>query len=101
MVLTFQVFFALSLTAVGVAQTSGMVPDRNKAKDAAASIFDILDSKPKIDSSCDEGTMLEHVEGDIDLQHVSFRYPMRPDVQVFSDLCLTISSGQVTNMKTG
>jgi len=96
--LTFQVFFALTLTAVGVTQTSTMAPDINKAKDSAASIFDILDSKPKIDSSSEKGTILPIVHGDIELQHVSFRYPMRPDIQIFSDLCLTISSGQVTNM---
>ncbi|VYS69496.1 unnamed protein product [Arabidopsis thaliana] len=90
----FQVFFALTLTAVGVTQTSTMAPDINKAKDSAASIFDILDSKPKIDSSSEKGTILPIVHGDIELQHVSFRYPMRPDIQIFSDLCLTISSGQ-------
>lgn len=54
-----------------------MAPDMTKAKDSAASIFDILDSKPKIDSSLDEGTTLENVKGDIEFQHVSFRYPTR------------------------
>lgn len=73
-----------------------MAPDMTKAKDSAASIFDILDSKPKIDSSSDEGTTLEIVKGDIEFQHVSFRYPTRPDVNIFLDLCLTIPSGKVT-----
>ncbi|KAG7532464.1 ABC transporter-like [Arabidopsis thaliana x Arabidopsis arenosa] len=90
----FQVFFALTLTAIGVTQSSAMAPDISKAKDSAASIFDILDTKPKIDSSSEKGTVLPIVHGDIELQHVSFRYPMRPDIQIFSDLCLTISSGQ-------
>ncbi|KFK31461.1 hypothetical protein AALP_AA6G114700 [Arabis alpina] len=90
----FQVFFALTLTATGLSHTSVMAPDRSKAKDSAASIFDILDSKPKIDSSSNEGTILQNVHGDIEFQHISFRYPTRPDIQVFSDLCLTISSGQ-------
>lgn len=98
MVITLQVFFALTLTATGLSHTSAMAPDRSKAKDSAASIFDILDSKPKIHSSSNEGTVLQNVHGDIELQHVSFRYPTRPDIQIFSDLCLTISSGQVTNM---
>ncbi|KAF2538520.1 hypothetical protein F2Q68_00020179 [Brassica cretica] len=71
-----------------------MAPDRNKAKDSAASIFEILDSKPKIDSSSNEGTVLPIVHGHVEFQHVSFRYPTRPDIQIFSDLCLTISSGQ-------
>lgn len=90
-----QVFFALTVTAVGVSQTSAMAPDTTKAKDSAASIFDILDSRPKIDSSSDEGTTLANVKGDIEFQHVSFRYPTRPDVPIFHDLCLTIPSGKV------
>ncbi|CAN7118774.1 unnamed protein product [Brassica rapa subsp. narinosa] len=90
----FKVFFALTITAIGVSQTSAMAPDSNKAKDSAASIFDILDSKPKIDSSSDEGTTLQNVNGDIEFRHVSFRYPMRPDVQIFRDLCLNIPSGK-------
>ncbi|CAN6867149.1 unnamed protein product [Brassica oleracea] len=90
----FQVFFALTMTALAVSQTSAMAPDRNKAKDSAASIFEILDSKPKIDSSSNEGTVLPIVHGHVEFQHVSFRYPTRPDIQIFSDLCLTISSGQ-------
>ncbi|ESQ55610.1 hypothetical protein EUTSA_v10024238mg [Eutrema salsugineum] len=90
----FKVFFALTIMAIGVSQTSAMAPDSNKAKDSAASIFDILDSKPKIDSSSDEGTTLQNVHGDIEFRHVSFRYPMRPDVQIFRDLCLTIPSGK-------
>lgn len=72
-----------------------MAPDMTKAKDSAASIFDILDCKPKIDSSLDEGTTLENVKGDIEFQHVSFRYPTRPDVNIFHDFCLTIPSGKV------
>ncbi|EOA15909.1 hypothetical protein CARUB_v10004001mg [Capsella rubella] len=90
----FKVFFALTIMAIGVSQTSAMAPDSSKAKDSAASIFDILDSKPKIDSSSDEGTTLQNVHGDIEFKHVSFRYPMRPDVQIFRDLCLSIPSGK-------
>ncbi|CAA7042871.1 unnamed protein product [Microthlaspi erraticum] len=90
----FKVFFALTIMAIGVSQTSALAPDSNKAKDSAASIFDILDTKPKIDSSSDEGTTLQNVNGDIEFRHVSFRYPMRPDVQIFRDLCLTIPSGK-------
>lgn len=95
MFLCFQVFFALTVTAIGISQTSATAPDMAKAKDSAASIFDILDRKSKIDSSLDEGTTLENVKGDIEFQHVSFRYPTRPDVHIFQDLCLTIPSGKV------
>ncbi|KAF8018912.1 hypothetical protein BT93_H3721 [Corymbia citriodora subsp. variegata] len=90
----FKVFFALTISAVGVSQSSAMAPDTNKAKDSAASIFSILDSKPQIDSSNDEGITLENVTGNIELEHVSFKYPTRPDVQIFKDLSLTIPAGK-------
>lgn len=93
-----QVFFALTISAMGVSQTSALAPDTNKAKDSTASIFEILDGEPSIDSSKDEGTTLESVNGDIELKHISFKYPTRPNVQIFSDLCLTIPSGKVHSL---
>ncbi|CAB4306736.1 unnamed protein product [Prunus armeniaca] len=90
----FKVFFALTISAMGVSQATGMAPDSNKAKDSAASIFQILDSKPKIDSSSDTGITLSTLVGEIELQHVSFKYPTRPDVQIFRDICLKMPSGK-------
>ncbi|KAH9627365.1 hypothetical protein KSS87_001204, partial [Heliosperma pusillum] len=86
------VFYALNITAVGLSQSTSMAMDRTKAKDSAVSVFKILDSKPGIDSKSDEGTTLESVRGDIELSHVSFRYPTRPDIQIFRDLSLFIPS---------
>ncbi|CAI9087895.1 OLC1v1022086C2 [Oldenlandia corymbosa var. corymbosa] len=90
----FKVFFALTMAAMGVSQGTALAPDINKAKLSAASIFAILDSKQKIDSSSEEGQVLSTVNGDIELKHVSFKYPTRPDVQIFKDLSLTIPSGK-------
>ncbi|KAE8722975.1 ABC transporter B family member 12 [Hibiscus syriacus] len=90
----FKVFFALTISAIGVSQTSALAPDTNKAKDSAASIFDILDRKPPIDSSSEDGLTIPTVTGNIELEHVSFKYPTRPDIQIFKDLCLTIPNGK-------
>ncbi|KAL6615850.1 hypothetical protein ACP70R_038120 [Stipagrostis hirtigluma subsp. patula] len=90
----FKVFFALMLATIGVSQTSALASDSNKAKDSAISIFALLDRKSKIDSGSDEGLTLDEVKGDIDFRHVSFKYPSRPDVQIFSDFTLHIPSGK-------
>ncbi|KAM1154102.1 hypothetical protein ACFX2I_036449 [Malus domestica] len=90
----FMVFFAVTMSAMGVSQSTSMAPDFNKAKDSAASIFQILDSKPKIDSSSDEGMTPSHLIGEIELERVSFKYPTRPDVQIFRDPCLKMPSGR-------
>lgn len=83
------------MAALGVAQTSARAPDATNAKVSVASIFSILDRKSKIDASIDEGITLPSVKGEIEFHHVSFKYPTRPDIQIFTDLCLHIQSGMV------
>ncbi|KAK8711430.1 hypothetical protein V6N13_146712 [Hibiscus sabdariffa] len=90
----FRVFLALSMAVVGISQSSTFAPDSNKAKIAAASIFAIIDRESKIDPSDKSGRKLENVKGNIELRHVSFKYPSRPDVQIFRDLSLSIRAGK-------
>lgn len=88
----FKAYFALVLAMIGASQTSAMASDSTKANDSATSIFKILDRKSQIDSSSEEGSTMELVKGDIDFMHISFKYPSRPDVQIFSDFTLNIPS---------
>ncbi|CAO2192855.1 unnamed protein product [Urochloa humidicola] len=90
----FRVFLALAMAAIGVSQSSTLTSDSSKAKSAASSIFAIVDRKSKIDPSEDAGVTVETLRGNIEFQHVSFKYPTRPDVQIFRDLCLTIHAGK-------
>lgn len=88
------------MAAIGISQSSSLAPDATKVKTSAASIFAILDRKSKIDPSDDAGMTLQDVKGNVEFQHVSFKYPMRPDVQIFRDLCLVVQSGKVTLYKS-
>ncbi|PVH62054.1 hypothetical protein PAHAL_3G193700 [Panicum hallii] len=90
----FKAYFALVLAMIGVSQTNAMASDSAKANDSAISIFSILDRKSQIDSSSEEGSTLANVKGDIDFKHVSFKYPSRPHVQIFTDFTLGIPSGK-------
>ncbi|XP_052302906.1 ABC transporter B family member 11 isoform X7 [Populus trichocarpa] len=90
----FRVFFALTMAAIGISQTSSFGPDSSSAKTAAASIFSIIDRKSKMDASDESGTKLDSVRGEIELHHISFKYPTRPDIQIFRDLSLVIHSGK-------
>ncbi|KAK9067743.1 hypothetical protein SSX86_011854 [Deinandra increscens subsp. villosa] len=90
----FRVFFALTMAALAVSQSSSFAPDSSKAKSSAVSIFAILDRKSEIDPSDESGVTLDSVKGEIELRHISFKYPTRPDVEIFRDLCLTIHSGK-------
>lgn len=84
------------MAATGISQSSSFAQDTSKAKTATSSIFAILDRKSKIDPSDESGITLDGVKGEIELRHVNFNYPTRPDVHIFRDLNLKIPSGKVT-----
>ncbi|ONM38964.1 ABC transporter B family member 9 [Zea mays] len=86
----FRVYFALIFTAFGVSQTSATATDSTKAQESTISILTIIDRRSKINSTSDEGVIIEKVDGNIDFRHVSFKYPSRPDVQVLSNFTLAI-----------
>ncbi|KAL6493311.1 hypothetical protein OROGR_033070 [Orobanche gracilis] len=90
----FRVFFALTMAAVAISQSSTFAPDSSKAKSATASIFGILDRISNIDPSDESGTTLDNLKGEIELRHVSFKYPTRPNVLIFRDLSLRIHAGK-------
>lgn len=92
-----KVVFALAMAAIGISQSSSLAPDSSKAKSATASVFAILDRKSKIDPGDDSGLTPEILKGNIEIRHVSFRYPTRPDIQIFQDMCLSIHSGKVNH----
>lgn len=98
LVFALQVFFALTMAAIGISQSSSFAPDTSKAKSATASIFAIIDRKSKIDPNDESGTTLDNVKGEIELRHVSFKYPARPDIQIFRDLSLAIHAGKVNHI---
>ncbi|XP_073111706.1 ABC transporter B family member 11 isoform X5 [Elaeis guineensis] len=89
-----KVFFVLNFAAIGISQSSFLAPDATNAKSATASIFAILDQKSRIDPRDDSGMTIRLAKGNIEFQHVSFRYPTRPDIQILEDFCLAIQSGK-------
>ncbi|CAD6238380.1 unnamed protein product [Miscanthus lutarioriparius] len=91
----FRVFFVLVLATSGISRTSAIGADSTKANDAAASVFEILDRESKIDYSCEDGITITSVRGEIDFKNVCFKYPSRPNVQIFKDLSLSIPSGKI------
>ncbi|KAJ5746120.1 ABC multidrug transporter mdr1 [Penicillium odoratum] len=64
---------------------------------AATKIFNTIDRISPIDpTSNEEGLILDHVEGNIELRNVKHIYPSRPDVTVMHDMSLSIPAGKVT-----
>jgi ATP-binding cassette, subfamily B (MDR/TAP), member 1 len=57
-------------------------------------ILDIVRRTSDIDATSDSGDIPDKVVGKIELQNVSFAYPMRPDHDVYKGLNITIEAGQ-------
>jgi ATP-binding cassette subfamily B protein len=86
--LVYTMFVAFSLGALG-----DLWADFMRAAGAAERIFEIVDRVPAIPS--EGGQVLDRVEGKIELEHVDFSYPARPDVPVLRDMELRVAPGEV------
>ncbi|KAL0424341.1 UNVERIFIED_CONTAM: ABC transporter B family member 19 [Sesamum radiatum] len=89
-----KVFVVLVVTANSVAETVSLAPEIVRGGEAVGSVFSILDRPTRIDPDDPEAEHVETIRGEIELRHVDFAYPSRPDVPVFKDFNLRIRAGQ-------
>lgn len=61
----------------------------------------VINRVPKIDSENMEGQILEKNSGEVELKHVKFAYPSRPESIVFEDLNLKIPTGNAVALVSG
>ena len=60
---------------------------------AAHKMFETIKRKPQIDAYDTSGIVMDDIKGEIELKDVSFKYPARPDVQIFSEFSLKVPCG--------
>ncbi|MED6205610.1 ABC transporter B member 19 [Stylosanthes scabra] len=89
-----KVFVVLVITANSVAETVSLAPEIVRGGEAVGSVFSILDRHTRIDPDDPDAEPVESIRGEIELRHVDFAYPSRPDVMVFKDFSLRIRAGQ-------
>uniref|UniRef100_A0A7N0THE2 ABC transporter B family member 1 n=1 Tax=Kalanchoe fedtschenkoi TaxID=63787 RepID=A0A7N0THE2_KALFE len=92
---TIRVFVVLMVSANGAAETLTLAPDFIKGGRAMRSVFSLLDRKTEIEPDDPDATPLpDRLRGDVELKHVDFYYPSRPDVPIFHDLNLRARAGK-------
>ena len=64
------------------------------ARGAGASIFEIIDRVPQINSSSKTGTFPDNIQGHIRFNQVHFQYPSRPDVSILNGIDCEVLAGQ-------
>ena len=86
-------FFVYTLVvAFSLAAISDVWADFMKASGASARIFELLDRDPAMREG---GLRPESTSGAVELEHVTFVYPARPDAEVLSDVSLSLRPGEM------
>ncbi|KAL1819538.1 hypothetical protein ACET3Z_014407 [Daucus carota] len=92
---TIRVFMVLMVSANGAAETLTLAPDFIRGGRAMQSVFDLIDRKTDIEPDNPDSSFIpDTIRGDVDLKHVDFAYPSRPDILVFRDLSLRARAGK-------
>jgi len=91
----FVVIMVMFLMAIGLGQFAQGATDQSKAGQAVARILTVIDRPSPLDSQSEEGLTPEprSLQGRVQFEHLYFRYPSRPDVQIYSDFSLSIEPG--------
>jgi ATP-binding cassette subfamily B protein len=84
---------AMIVVAFSLGALGDLWADFMRAAGAAERVFEVIDRVPEIAS--EGGETPSEVRGAIELEHVDFAYPARPDAQVLIDLDLRIAPGEV------
>uniref|UniRef100_A0ACD5ZP59 Uncharacterized protein n=1 Tax=Avena sativa TaxID=4498 RepID=A0ACD5ZP59_AVESA len=92
---TIRVFMVLMVSANGAAETLTLAPDFIKGGRAMHSVFETIDRTTEIEpDDVDAAPVPDRPRGDVELKHIDFSYPSRPDIQVFRDLSLRARAGR-------
>lgn len=92
---TIRVFMVLMISANGAAETLTLASDFIKGGRAMKSVFEVIDRKTEIEPDDNDASPVpEKLRGDVELKHVDFSYPTRPDLQVLRDLTIRARAGR-------
>eukprot|EP01053_Blabericola_migrator_P000143 Blabericola_migrator_1__142@NODE_1037_length_5638_cov_10_655717_g714_i0_p1_GENE_NODE_1037_length_5638_cov_10_655717_g714_i0NODE_1037_length_5638_cov_10_655717_g714_i0_p1_ORF_typecomplete_len1412_score372_57ABC_membrane/PF00664_23/2_6e42ABC_membrane/PF00664_23/1_3e49ABC_tran/PF00005_27/2_9e40ABC_tran/PF00005_27/8_8e36AAA_21/PF13304_6/6_7e06AAA_21/PF13304_6/5e06SMC_N/PF02463_19/18SMC_N/PF02463_19/2_2e05SMC_N/PF02463_19/51SMC_N/PF02463_19/9_6e05TniB/PF05621_11/0_0034TniB/PF05621_11/0_21TniB/PF05621 len=86
---------AMTIMVAGnrTAHIAEFTSDTKKAKAGLANILFLIERKPKMDVRDDTGGRTP-IKGQIDLEHVKFRYPGRPTTPVLADVSFSGAAGK-------
>lgn len=87
-----QFLLYLMIVAIGVGSLGSLWGDIMAGVGASIRVFDIIELQPFLK---DCGKKINHLQGVVEFQNVSFHYPQRPDVEVLKKISFKINVGEV------
>jgi ATP-binding cassette subfamily B protein len=87
------VFYAL-LVAGSVGALSEVAGDLLRAAGATERLVELLAARPHITTPAHPMALPEPARGLVELEHVTFRYPSRPDTEALADVSATVRPGE-------
>lgn len=90
------ILFALIIGAFALSNVTRYVQVFVAAVSAGADVFQIIEWVPEIDNLCKTGLPVNKIHGEIDIRHISFSYPGRPESLILEDFCLKIPAKRIT-----
>ncbi|KAL5006626.1 hypothetical protein ScPMuIL_015432 [Solemya velum] len=91
---TFKVFSAIMFTSMMIAQNALVVSQYFNAKVATSRLLRIIDDKPAIDITDEDGEKPKQFSGAMNFENVQFHYPVRKEAPVLCSLNLDVNPGQ-------
>ncbi|KAL1828350.1 hypothetical protein ACET3Z_006762 [Daucus carota] len=92
---TLQVGSCIIVGGLSLGSGLSVVKYLSEAVAAGERITEVINRVPKIDLENMDGMILENISGEVELRHVEFEYPSRPEPMVFKDLNLKIPAGKM------
>nr|APD26504.1 ATP-binding cassette transporter subfamily B member 1-like X2 protein [Brachionus koreanus] len=89
-----QSFFLVITSTFSIGQALPYLKELAEAKGSAIKIFEILETKSKIDAFDSKGQKLSKINGEIEFKDVHFSYPTRPEAKILKGLSLRIPAGK-------
>lgn len=86
--------FSVIIGGMSLGQAFSNITAFGKGKAAGFKILEMVGKQPKMDRHIDDGKKLSEVKGNIELRHIVFSYPSRPEAVIFRDFSLRIPSGK-------
>jgi ATP-binding cassette subfamily B (MDR/TAP) protein 1 len=88
----YRIYATITFSSLILGRVYAQLPDQRKSRDAAKTVFKIIERKSKIDALGEDGLKPDKVFGDIKFENVHFSYPNRPSIKILNGLNLSMKS---------